>query len=152
MIGRHLAYARYVIRHKWFVLGACLKLKAGLWRGLVHDLSKLTPAEWGPYARTFYSPRGEKQYNPDPFFDAAWLHHKNHNRHHHNHWVMVLKTDDEPIEMPEIFVREMVADWVGTGQAKGFPDTLAWYASNKDNMILHPNTRALVEKLLEGLK
>lgn len=45
----HLRYALYVARHKWFVLLAGRRTGAPLWRLLVHDWSKLTPAEWGAY-------------------------------------------------------------------------------------------------------
>ena len=50
---KHFKYASYVLRHKLFVGLECFKV--GLfWRGLVHDLSKLRPSEWLPYARHFY--------------------------------------------------------------------------------------------------
>ena len=44
----HLRYLGYVLRHKWFVLVAGLKVGAPLWRLLIHDWSKFTAAEWGP--------------------------------------------------------------------------------------------------------
>lgn len=47
--------------------------------------------------------------------------------------------------MPEVYAREMLADWRGAGRALGNPDTKAWYLANKDNMKLHPNTRAWIE-------
>jgi hypothetical protein len=54
---RHLRYLSYVLRHKWWVLVAGLKVGAPLWRLLIHDWSKFTPAEWGPYVATFYGDR-----------------------------------------------------------------------------------------------
>src|SRR5687768_3679818 len=50
--------------------------------------------------------------------------------------------------MPEVYVREMLADWRGAGKALGFPDTAAWYAKNRDNIILHPDTRARLESMI----
>lgn len=50
----HLRYLSYVLRHKWFVLLAGLRVRAPLWRLLIHDWSKFTPAEWGAYVATFY--------------------------------------------------------------------------------------------------
>lgn len=38
----HLAYLWYVLRHKYFVFVECCRLGVP-WRGLVHDLSKLSP-------------------------------------------------------------------------------------------------------------
>ncbi len=64
---KHLHYLRYILRHKLFVLIACVaeadRLGVGsrplfaaqlLWRGLTHDLSKLRPSEWFPYVENFY--------------------------------------------------------------------------------------------------
>jgi hypothetical protein len=45
------------VRHKWFVLLAGLKTGAPLWRLIIHDWSKFTPAERGPYVRPFYGPK-----------------------------------------------------------------------------------------------
>ena len=49
----HLKYLRYVLVHKWHVLQECWRLNIK-WRGIVHDLSKFSPAEWGPYVDRFY--------------------------------------------------------------------------------------------------
>ena len=54
----HIRYLSYVIRHKWWVLVAGLRTKAPLWRLLIHDWSKFTPAEWTPYVRSFYTKPG----------------------------------------------------------------------------------------------
>lgn len=53
----HPRYASYVARHKWFVFRAGRITGAPLWRLLIHDWPKLTPAEWGPYVRSFYGPQ-----------------------------------------------------------------------------------------------
>ena len=55
-MGKHLKYAGYVFRHKFYVALACFK--QGLyWRGLTHDMSKFLPTEWTPYAEFFYDKR-----------------------------------------------------------------------------------------------
>lgn len=67
------------IKHKWFVLIACLFKVRGvpIWNAIVHDLSKLSTSEYSGYQRHFY---GDKK-NPQAF-DRAWFHHKAHNSHH----------------------------------------------------------------------
>jgi hypothetical protein len=146
----HWEYAKYVARHKRFVYVAGRQLKAPWWRLVIHDRSKLSRAEWGPYVRMFYRPdipRREKQ----AAFDKAWLHHQHHNPHHWQHWRLA-QDDGELIvlEMPEKFAREMVADWCGAGRAiTGRWDAQGWYASGAGGkMELHPATRKLVERLL----
>lgn len=54
-----------------------------------------------------------------------------------------------PDPMPDVYRREMLADWRGAGLANGFSDTAGWYAKNKDKMILHPQTRAWIEEQLQ---
>jgi hypothetical protein len=98
-MGRHLAYARYLLRHKWSVFVAGWRLGI-TWLALLHDNSKLRPDEWGPYARFFYAPDGSKRtrrdatgyYKPtdtgDAAFDYAWLLHQKRNKHHWQWWCL----------------------------------------------------------------
>ena len=197
----HLKYLSYVLRHKWFVLLAGLRVGAPLWRLLVHDWTKFLPCEWGPYVEKFYGrarvgqrvagvadnsgfsgvvrktrpstspgkvdcfiePTDGIQPRPwwawsyeverpavDAAFDRAWLHHQHANPHHWQHWV--LREDSGAVKalpMPEHFVREMVADWMGAGRAiTGKWEAAEWYTKNAGKMTLHPDTRARVESLL----
>jgi len=144
-IRPHWRYAGYVARHKWFVFRAGLQTGAPLWRLVIHDWSKLTPAEWTPYVRTFYTDHG------DPAaFDSAWLHHQHWNPHHWQHWL--LREDDGPtkaLPMPESLAREMVADWLGAGRAiTGKWGAADWYIANFTKIVLAPETRTLVHRLL----
>ena len=145
----HLRYLSYVVRHKWFVFRAGLKTRAPLWRLVIHDWSKLTRAEWTPYVRSFYRPdipRDAKQ----AAFDAAWLHHQHRNPHHWQHWL--LREDSgklKTLPMPEHFIREMVADWMGAGRAiTGKWEVGEWYEKNRDTIQLAESTRYDVEKLI----
>jgi len=53
--------------------------------------------------------------------------------------------------MPERYIQEMVADWMGAGKAiNGKWEVCEWYEKNKRNMILHPDTRMIVEIYLEN--
>lgn len=152
-LASHLRYARYLIRHKWFVFVECAKLGIPI-QGLLHDWSKFRPTEWNPYVRYFYgeqpSPR-DKTGAYDPLkvgedFDFAWLSHQHLNPHHHQHWV--LRGDDgtlKALPMLHEYLLEMLADWKGAGMAQGKSDTKGWYLANKDKMVLHPDTRRWVE-------
>lgn len=60
----------------------------------------------------------------------------------------VLSFEPVVLPMPDVYIREMVADWRGAGRALGKPDTVSWYKQNAKNMLLHPETRARVEELL----
>jgi hypothetical protein len=53
------------------------------------------------------------------------------------------------VEMTPVATREMVADWCGAGAAQGAgSDPLRWYTANRDDIILHPTTRAMVDRLV----
>jgi hypothetical protein len=154
----HLKYLWYVLRHKWFVYVEGRKLDVSPLQLLAHDWQKFTSAEWSPYVQTFYGPkdtprRADGGYDPNAAsdaFDRAWLHHqKVGGKHHWQYWVLPL--DDggfRALEIPERYLREMLADWRGAGRALGKPDTAAWYAVNRENMVLHPRSRAWVESNL----
>jgi hypothetical protein len=146
-------YFKYVMMHRWYAFIGCVKM--GLWwQGIIHDLSKLSKAEWMPYLHWFHTPQGIK-FKGESFthtrykeeFDKAWLHHLHTNPHHWQFWIM---PDSQVIlAMPEKYVKEMVADWSAAGRAQGHGDDLmAWYERNKDMMKLHPETIQLVEALV----
>lgn len=146
-IRAHARYASYVARHKWFVFRAGLKTRAPLWRLLIHDWSKLSLAEWRPYVETFY---GSEPNHWKHAFDRAWLHHQHRNPHHWQHWLLredsgTLKT----LPMPQHFVREMVADWMGAGRAiTGRWEVADWYAKNRGTIQLAESTRYDVDALI----
>ena len=150
----HFQYLRYVVRHKWFVLVAGLKVGAPLWRLLIHDWSKFVPVEWSPYVQKFYGqPRvGEVVAGvaDNAAFERAWLHHLHANPHHWQHWILQEESGaTKALRMSTGLVREMVADWMGAGRAiTGRWEVAEWYAKNRDKMLLHPETRAAVEALL----
>jgi hypothetical protein len=147
---RHWAYLKYVLRHKLFVLVASRKTGCSLWRALLHDWSKFLPSEWLPYAHCFYAPDGSKQYQESPEYATAWLLHQRRNPHHWQTWLLRWDRGETiPLEMPEKYAREMVADWMGAGRAiTGKWEVAAWYLKNKDKIQLHVNTRLLVQEIL----
>lgn len=150
----HFRYARYVLRHKWYVFVACLHYGL-LWRGIKHDWSKFLPSEWFPYATYFYGKKrpdiGTTGYNhalhqDDDAFNMAWNYHQKRNDHHWQYWVLMY--DDGKVfclPMPDLCRKEMLADWRGAGMAQGKPNTWEWYEANKGKMQLHEDTRAWVE-------
>lgn len=98
----------------------------------------------------------------DKAFSKAWLHHQHANPHHWQYWCPVEaregwdESDPLPfdgltiaVKMPEKFAREMVADWWAAGRAyDGAWRLPEWYEDNKRTMVLHPETREFVERLI----
>lgn len=153
----HWVYLGYVLLHKWYVFIESLRFGCPL-LGIIHDLSKFSPVEWGAYIRSFYNPDGsprrirDKEGNYDPTkisleFDYAWLHHQK-NKHHWQYWVLVAK-EDKVLPIPPRYCREMLADWSAMGKARGQPNVALWYLKNRDKMRLHPSTREWLEEELK---
>ena len=140
-------YLKYIARHKWFVLVAGLKFKVSWWRLLIHDYSKFMPVEWTAYREFFY---GERTPAVKAAFKKAWLHHIHINKHHWNHWTYNDTDGTSVLEMPDKYIREMLADWFGAGRAiQGKWCAWDWYAEHESKICLHENTRGEVERLLK---
>ena len=148
---KYLHFFNYLIRHKWYVFLECCRYGIP-WLGITHDMSKLLPGEFIAYANYYYEnhvkdggPPSETEHS----YVLAWLKHQKRNRHHWQWWILHGKDRGSGVFlMPEKYIKEMVADWRGAGLAQGQTDILAWYHTNKNNMILHPSTRKTVEQLL----
>ena len=153
---RHINYLKYILKHKWFVFLACLRIAPIklLWFSVIHDISKFLPSEWWAYARTFYKSDGSKQYNETQEFTIAWNNHQKRNKHHWQYWLITWdRGTTEAIPMPNIYISEMIADWFGAGRAiTGKWEAPQWYQKNKDKIILHPDTRSIVESILENME
>lgn len=162
----HWMYLKYVLRHKWFVLMAGLKLHVPLWQLIIHDWTKFLPSEWTPYVHYFYRKdlqeaemrQGMSDYGvleAAPYgvfiedrFNMAWNLHQKRNKHHWQYWVLM--NDDGPVwpmPIPDRYMREMVADWCGAGRAiTGKWDVRTWYDKNKDKIQIR--NKELVEILI----
>lgn len=166
---KYIKYLSYVLRHKYYVAIECFKV--GLyWRGIMHDMSKLRPSEFIPYAKYFYGNNGDITRGRDKSgsyragesdnyeFNFAWLLHQKRNPHHWQYWILSL--DDGGLKIFDMdwkYELEMVCDWVGAGKAMGkfspkddkYMETRKWYEANKNHMQIGPWTRNKIESLIE---
>lgn len=149
----YIAYFKYIIKHKWYIFKAAKQTKASLLRVLLHDLSKFLPSEWFAYMNTYYNKDGsKKKFKHNRAFDVAWTKHLERNKHHWQYWC-VNKEYNLCSEMPEEYIREMIADWIGADLAiNGKNDAYSWYYKNKFKIKLTPYSRQLVEQILEEIK
>ena len=147
-----------ISKHKAVVFSECRK--CGLfWRGLVHDMSKFSPAEFVSSARYFqgnHSPiEAEKA---EIGYSKAWMHHKGHNPHHWEYWIDYdEKGQIIANKIPYKYVIEMVCDWIGAGQVYSGDtwDTdqpLRYYKQVRPGRHFHPATEELLLVFLSGIK
>lgn len=144
MIKNYIKCILHILKHKYFVFIQCCKFNIPI-RGLLHDLSKFIPDEFFSYAKFNFLGVSRKVSK----IDYGTLYHFHRNKHHWTYWVLILDSGEPcPLEMPEKYVYEMVADWIGAGRSKG-NDLKYWYSKNKDRMILHDKTKDLIDKIIK---
>lgn len=119
-----------------------------------HDASKTDPEEYDAYDAYFYG--NNRSYSVVQNFKKAWLRHIHNNPHHWQHWILI---NDDPkegmvvIDMPYIYVVEMICDWWSFSWTKGdLNEIFGWYEDRKDYMKLSDNTRISVEYILGKMK
>lgn len=119
-----------------------------------HDASKTDPEEYDAYDAYFYG--NNRSYAVVQNFNKAWLRHIHNNPHHWQHWILI---NDEPkegmvvIDMPYIYIVEMICDWWSFSWTKGdLNEIFGWYEDRKDYMKLSANTRISVEYILGKMK
>ena len=132
--------------------------QVGLYRqGLLHDLSKYSPTEFIVGAKYYQGDRSpnaaEKE---EKGYSSAWLHHKGRNKHHYEYWTdtdLANRKSMVPVKMPLRYAVEMFIDRIAASkvyQGKNYTDrsALDYYNRTKDIMLLHPDTKELLEDLL----
>jgi hypothetical protein len=136
----------YILEHKVNVLVECWK--EGLYiQGITHDLSKLTPKEFLPYAKKFFLDRKIDSID-EMKWKFAWLHHQHKNKHHWEHWV-VDPNQKLALPMPRKYLIEMVCDWRSFSRRWGRKVKLS-NLNITEKMILHPDTRETLEKIIKN--
>jgi len=161
---KHWKYLKYLLKHKWYVAVECWK--RGLYlHAITHDLSKLRPSEWFPYARYFYGtypywnnvkilpyyPYKWTKEGVSDAFDLAWLKHQKRNKHHWQYWV--LHEDSGALKLmaiPNKIILQMACDWIGASKAIRGKDARPdeWYKKVKDATMINEYSRKEFEQLI----
>jgi len=146
------------MRHRREVRRNCFK--AGLIRrGLLHDLSKFSPAEFIAGAKYYQGNRSPQAKEREIFgYSAAWLHHKGRNKHHFEYWTDVdANGNPVAVEMPPVYFAEMVCDRIAASKVymgKNYDDSCAlqYFEKRKDNCRMNKKTAERLEYFLTLLK
>lgn len=152
---------KLITKHKWVVFKLCC-MAGKPWRGLVHDLSKYSPTEFGESVKYYvgtYSPITEAK--KDKGYSEAWLHHKGRNRHHAEYWVDELAPNKTPI-IPYQYTVEMICDKLAAGityQGKKWTKEyeLSYWLNEKDKIVMNDKIKDMITEVLtqvsdKGLK
>ena len=149
-----------ITRHRNLVRKHCFQI--GLyWQGLTHDLSKYSPEEFWTGVRYYQGNRSPNAAERETVgYSRAWLHHKGRTKHHYEYWIDISSHKEEGLvgnKMPLRYVAEIVCDRIAAcevykGKAYTSAAPLEYYEYTKNYITIHPQTRALLEKLLHMLK
>ena len=142
--------------HKRLVLEHCFKV--GLYKqGLLHDMSKYMPVEFIPGVIYFQGDRSPNNAQREAEgCSTAWLHHKGRNKHHYEYWIDYSLSKDKILsgmKMPTKYVIEMFCDRVAASKIyhkANYTDStpLEYYKKGHDHYVIHPESDALLRKLL----
>lgn len=154
-----IGHFRTITKHRHKVIAHCARCGI-LKRGLLHDLSKYSPAEFIAGAKYYLGTRSpnEEERNRNGY-SAAWLHHKGRNRHHFEYWTDYNMKERRvmPVKMPFVFVVEMFCDRVAASkiyQGKNYTNNhpYDYFEKGKATRSIHPETSDLLESFLIMLR
>ena len=145
-----------ITKHRMLVCRHCFQI--GLYRqGLTHDLSKYSPEEFFAGVRYYQGTRSPNAAEREDLgYSKAWLHHKGRNKHHYEYWIDISVRKEEGLvgnKMPLRYVAEMICDRIAACEVykgKAYTSGAPWeyYEKTRRFITIHPETRALLERLL----
>lgn len=149
-----------ITKHKIMVMGYCFRI--GLYKqGILHDLSKYSPAEFMVGCRYYQGTRSPNNAEREATgMSLSWLHHKGRNKHHFEYWVDYTSPRSDTViagvQMPRKYVAEMIMDRICASRVyNGFysdSQPLEYFMKSKDSMwFIHRETRRQMEFLLTML-
>ncbi len=114
---------------------------------LYHDDSKFSSEEFEGYRQYFYT--ADREIKDKEAFLRAWNHHQKSNEHHWEYWVIYKKEGSVALEIPFIYLIEMLCDWTAMSvKFKNKPSE--WFSKNEYAILLHDNTYNMVKDYLHN--
>ena len=157
MKGRNIwNHFKTITQHRNMVMKLCFRV--GLYRqGLLHDLSKYSWAEFHIGCMYYQGTRSPNNAEREATgYSLAWLHHKGRNKHHFEYWIDYSLVPGEGLVglcMPKKYVAEMFMDRIAASKIylkERYTDKspLEYYENGTEKLMMHPQTRELLVKLL----
>lgn len=113
-----------------------------------HDKSKFDDEEFLAYAIKFFpNPKSKIIYD----FDAAWLHHIHNNPHHPAHWVLLTDNDIKILNMPNIYIIEMLCDWMAMSKYYNSTTLEYWKSESAHKLPMSEYTKFKVEEFMKWM-
>ena len=147
-----------ITRHRHEVMKNCFMAGIPV-RGLLHDLSKYSMAEFLVGVSHYQGDRSPNEGEREDYgYSKAWMHHKGRNKHHFEYWTDYdpVTRIMSPVRMPKKYVVEMFCDRVAASKVyKGADYTddcaLNYFIRGKAKRNVNPDTSAELEYMLRML-
>ena len=151
-------HLKTVLTHKYWVFRYAFTAGIPV-RGLLHDLSKFSPAEWGESIRYYTGKRSPiRDARAENGYSLTWIHHRGRNRHHFEYWL-----DNRAdggltvVPMPFFCALELICDRLGAGRAyrkKNFTleeQVFRFHQDIESSPLVHPQTKRFVGSVFIAL-
>ena len=147
-----------VLTHKRWVFYYASRL-GYTWRGLMHDMSKFSPAEFVESVRYWTGKRSPILVAKEMTgISYAWLHHRGRNKHHYEYWIDKLDHGGVPYKIPFQYMVEMICDWLAACRTYNktgkdiFAKEYDWWEKNGKMAKIHDTTKQYITRILWNLK
>ena len=119
-----------------------------------HDQSKYGPNEFWEYANRFFPIKGTDPESDEvkKNFQIAWLHHAHTNPHHPSYWVLVDNGGVQIFDMPDIYIIEMLCDWMAMSKYYNSTTLEYWNTESARKLPMSVTTRAKVNEFMEWMQ
>jgi hypothetical protein len=119
-----------------------------------HDKSKFDNEEFFAYRNKFF-PVNNNDLDPDKieeYFNIAWLHHIHNNPHHPNHWVLVEGDKIKIFDMPDIYIIEMLCDWMAMSKYYNSTTLGYWKSESAKKLPMSIYTVSKVNEFMDWMQ
>lgn len=119
-----------------------------------HDRSKFDANEFWYYAARFFPIEGS---NPNSQkvkdkFELAWLHHVHNNAHHPAHWALADDGELKILDMPDIYIIEMLCDWMAMSKYYNSTTLEYWNSESASKLPMSDITISKINKFMEWMQ
>ena len=119
-----------------------------------HDRSKYNDNEFYGYAMKFYpvintDPESE---SVNQNFQMSWLRHVHNNPHHPAYWLLPKSGGVVILDMPDIYIIEMLCDWMAMGKYYGGTTLSYWKSKFAKELPMSIRTISKVDKFMQWMQ
>ena len=115
-----------------------------------HDRSKFDANEFWYYAARFFPIKGTdiNSNKVKDKFQLAWLHHVHNNAHHPAHWALADDGGLKILDMPDIYIIEMLCDWMAMSKYYNSTTLNYWNSESASKLPMSVRTVSKVDKFM----